>query len=286
VLDVMVQGVVRMLKFEDREVQKIAIAALGSTAFESDEERTLVRDSGVLPLVYKLLDEDDDTLLLDALRVFSEMTSHGSGHSLKQYVIDLGTLRVLPSLMKKKAKSSSVIQNSCRLIRNVMEGNEDQKEAVISNGLLTLIVKIIQTGDSEIQYNCSWALCNLVANCTKAQFLSLLAEKPIAAFSVALRDLDGRDDYYDPNTRINVLTVIDKLLSTVNSNQMNTFKNEAREAGLIRHLKKMRKNKDEEVRGFASDILSEYFTENDEEEANETRNNKEKAKKTVQKRKR
>ncbi|GMR56248.1 hypothetical protein PMAYCL1PPCAC_26443, partial [Pristionchus mayeri] len=75
---------------------------------------------------------------------------------------DMGTLQVLAGIMEKKAENSSIINSCCWLIKAFDPGTEDQKQAIINNGLLTKIVKIMQMGDSECQKQCSIALGNLI----------------------------------------------------------------------------------------------------------------------------
>ncbi|GMR29863.1 hypothetical protein PMAYCL1PPCAC_00058, partial [Pristionchus mayeri] len=69
VLGVMVQGLFRLLQCEDREVCEHAIASLTHITCESDRECKLVLDSGILPLVFKCLKDDDDDLLYNVTTV-------------------------------------------------------------------------------------------------------------------------------------------------------------------------------------------------------------------------
>ncbi|GMR56278.1 hypothetical protein PMAYCL1PPCAC_26473, partial [Pristionchus mayeri] len=156
---------------------------------------------------------------------------------------------------------------------------EDQKQEVINNGLLKMIVKAMQTNDSDIQHACSWALSNLVEDGSRAQILSLVSEKPMPALSDALRD---------PYTLKNVLEVIIQLFYNVDPNQLDKIKEEAKDAGVLEHLKNLQGNTDKKVHHLANKILSKYFTESDSKGTNEKlkENEAEKNKKKVQKRKR
>ncbi|GMR56241.1 hypothetical protein PMAYCL1PPCAC_26436 [Pristionchus mayeri] len=279
----MVRSLFQLLQFQDHEVCKFAIVALVHVTYKSDNiiaQRKLVHDSGILPLVFKLLDDDDDELVEDALTVLLNIAA--GDDALMQSVIDLGTLRVLPEIMENKANYPWVIKNCCWLIKNLMAGTKDHIQEIISNGLLPKIVKIMQTGDSGCQKQCCWALHNLLHKGTKTQILALVDQKPMPALSAVLTHTD-LNECID-----NALDVINELLSTVNGKKLTTLKHEMKTTGVHGHLKKLRENTNEEVRNLANKILSEYFAENDEEETNEKLRGKEddKAKKMVQKRKR
>ncbi|GMR40340.1 hypothetical protein PMAYCL1PPCAC_10535, partial [Pristionchus mayeri] len=142
--------------------------------------------------------------------------------------------------MEKKANNPSVIKLCCWMIRNVMAGTEDQRQEVINNGLLTKIVKVMQTGDSDCQEQCCRALYILVEWGAKAQILLLSDEDPMPALSVVLTHTNHEIIY-------RALGVIYKLLSTVNGNQLDTLKEEAEKSGVVGHLKKLREITNEKV---------------------------------------
>ncbi|GMR44040.1 hypothetical protein PMAYCL1PPCAC_14235, partial [Pristionchus mayeri] len=99
VVDLIVQELFELLQFEDSEVSKFALQALKDLTEddyedECTEQRILVRDSGILPLVFKHLGNDVNELVEYALRVLINIARE-SDTSLKQSVIELGTLRLL-----------------------------------------------------------------------------------------------------------------------------------------------------------------------------------------------
>ncbi|GMR56237.1 hypothetical protein PMAYCL1PPCAC_26432 [Pristionchus mayeri] len=252
VLDVTVQCLFQLLQFQDDDVLNVAFDAQRRITFEIKKPfvmKKIVCDSGILPLVFKHLDDDDDLLVLTAVAVLLNVVK--SDGALKQSVIDLGILRVLPEIMEKKEHISGFITSCCNLIK-LMAGTKDHIQEIINNGLLPKIVKIMQTSDSKYKDECE-ALFGLPEWGTNNQILSLL----------------------------------DELLSIVKGKQFDTLKEEAKAADVLGKLKKLRENTNEKVRNLANKILSEYFAENDEEETNEKLTEKEddKAKKMVQKRK-
>ncbi|GMR56277.1 hypothetical protein PMAYCL1PPCAC_26472, partial [Pristionchus mayeri] len=249
-------------------------------------QKRVIRNSGILPLVFKHLNDEDDDLLEQALIVLVNMTGCDD-ISLTQTVIDMGTLRALPDLMEKRAGNTSIAEYCCMLIGNVMGGSEGQKQALIDNGLLTMIIKLVQVPYAFIKLSLAFRNHFLIfQDGTRSQIMSVLAEKPMPALSAVLSCADDSDQF-DNYTHVNVLKVIYKLLSTLDGKPLATLKEEMKTMGLER-LKKLKGNTDEEVHNLASKILSEYFAENDEEETNEKlkRKSDEKADQNVQKRKR
>ncbi|GMR56270.1 hypothetical protein PMAYCL1PPCAC_26465, partial [Pristionchus mayeri] len=143
---------------------------------------TLVRDSDILPLVFNHLNVDGYDLVYEALGVLVIMTAC-TEDSLAQSVIDVGTLSVLPELVEKHKYRPHIVRNSCRLIGNLIAGTDNERQEVINNGLLAMIVKVMQTGESDV---CSWALANLIKIGTTTQIELLLAEKPMPALASPL----------------------------------------------------------------------------------------------------
>ncbi|GMR55403.1 hypothetical protein PMAYCL1PPCAC_25598, partial [Pristionchus mayeri] len=130
-----------------------------------------------------------------------------------------------------------------------------------NNGLLPKIFKVMQTCDADCHLQCCLAFSVLVAEGTKAQILSLLAEKPMPALPAALTHTDHECAYY-------ALFVIYKLLSIVSGNQLDTLKEEAKECGVVGHIKKLQENTNENVHKLARIISSKYFKDNDDKIAN------------------
>ncbi|GMR50695.1 hypothetical protein PMAYCL1PPCAC_20890, partial [Pristionchus mayeri] len=88
VLGVMVQCLLQLLQFEDHEVCKSAIGALRLIAYERDQrfaQKMLVRDSGILSLVFKHLADAEDDMVLSALGVLSSVAA-GDDDTLRQSV--------------------------------------------------------------------------------------------------------------------------------------------------------------------------------------------------------
>ncbi|GMR56263.1 hypothetical protein PMAYCL1PPCAC_26458, partial [Pristionchus mayeri] len=184
----------------------------------------------------------------------------GENDELRQSVIDLRTLRVLPSVMKKKAGNRVIIQYCCWLIENVMKGTEHHRQAVINNGLLASILSILRTGDREAKMQSSGPITILAMAGTPAQIQSLLAEKPMSALVSAF---DGTHFA----CCVNALEVIDKLLSSIGGRQLTALLGEMERTGVLDKLKEKLNNVHEhgQVRGLAHKILSDHFANNDEE---------------------
>ncbi|GMR55526.1 hypothetical protein PMAYCL1PPCAC_25721, partial [Pristionchus mayeri] len=139
VLAMLVLGLVQLLEFEDGKVSTHACWALTYIASGTDKQRSIVRDSGVLPLVLKNLSDENGSLVEPAVKVLLNMTV--GGDSMKQSVIDLGALRVLPEVVQK-AKKASIVKECAMLIRNLMDGSKDQRKSLIDSGILTMILNV------------------------------------------------------------------------------------------------------------------------------------------------
>ncbi|GMR54988.1 hypothetical protein PMAYCL1PPCAC_25183, partial [Pristionchus mayeri] len=257
VLAVLSQGLFRLMQHEDYNVRQDACWAVSYLTDGPDVQISLARDAGIMPLVFKHLSEDDG-LVAPALRVLGNMAT--GNDDLTQTVIDLGTLRVLPAVARK-AKSSSIVKECCWLISNVIAGTQKQIQAVIDNGLLSMIITVMQTGDYRCQFECSWALSNLASGGTTSQLLELVGEKPMAALAGVLSHTNA--DFLS-----NVLEAIYALLTAVATSRpdsLDAVKEEVEESGVLDHLEKLQENMNEKVYNLTYKILSEYFADDDEE---------------------
>ncbi|GMR31546.1 hypothetical protein PMAYCL1PPCAC_01741, partial [Pristionchus mayeri] len=251
VLGVMVPSLFRLLNYEDREVRENMLATLTHITYETDQCK-IVFNSGFLPLVFKNLNDDHDQIVENALMVFDNMAQ--GDDTLMQAVFDMGGLDVLPALMRKKAGNANIIRCCCWIIESVLGGTEGQKQAAIDKGLLTMIIKIMRTGESECRKLCCRAVATFVKKGTVAHIKSVIEEKPMSSLA-AMLTLKGEERVHE------ALEVIEKLLVTANPKQLKTLKEEAKVAGVIWNIKKLQENGNNKVRNLAMKILSEYFTD-------------------------
>ncbi|GMT29369.1 hypothetical protein PFISCL1PPCAC_20666 [Pristionchus fissidentatus] len=257
VLEVLARGLCNLMQSDDYNVRQDACWAVSYLTDGPDEQIVLARDAGLMPFVYKHLTEDDG-LVAPALRVLGNMAT--GNDSLTQTVIDLGTLKALPTVARK-AKSSSIVKECCWLISNVIAGTQKQIQAVVADGLLGMIITIMQTGDYRCQFECSWALANLAQGGTNQQILDLLKEKPMPALAAVLA-------HNNADLLTNILDVVYALLTAVAAHrpdQLEQLKEEIEEAGVLDKLEQLQENNNEKVYNATYKILSEYFTDDDDE---------------------
>ncbi|GMT01915.1 hypothetical protein PENTCL1PPCAC_24089, partial [Pristionchus entomophagus] len=282
VLQVLAQGLLVLIQYKDYNVRQDACWAVSYLTDGPDEQIMLARDAGIMPHVFKHLSEDDG-LVAPALRVLGNMAT--GNDSLTQSVIELGTLRVLPAVARK-AKSSSIVKECCWLISNVIAGvppapwnpknswtvwttqaltqkrrTQQQIQAVLDNGLLSMIITIMQTGDYRCQFECSWALANLAQGGTTSQILELIPEKPWKAMAGLLA-------HTNTDLLANVLEVLYALLTAVAAarpDQLEAVKEQMEESGVLDLLEKLQENMNEKIYNQTYRILSEYFADDDDE---------------------
>eukprot|EP01043_Picozoa_sp_COSAG02_P060364 COSAG02_NODE_7871_length_2810_cov_3.125046_2_plen_553_part_00 len=189
-----------------------------------------------------------------ALRVVGNIVT--GTDSQTQIAIDSGALPCLLHLLDNQKKS--IRKEACWAISNITAGNKDQIQKVIDCGLIPPLVQLLATADFDIKKEVAWAISNVTEGGTAEQIRYLVRQQCIRP----LCDLLTVQDYRIVNVALKGIKHIlqvgeeDKEKSETKMNDYARLVDEADGEG---RLKTLRSASNDEVNGWATEILETYF---------------------------
>ncbi|CAL4956784.1 unnamed protein product [Urochloa decumbens] len=169
----------QLIHSQDDEVLSHACRALSYLSDGGNDNIQAVIEAGACPQLVKLLNHSSPSVLIPVLHVIGNIVSMDDVQI--QYIIDLQALPCLLNLLMTN-QNKGIKPEVCRIISNIMAGNKEQIQSVISGNMVGPLVHLMQTAEFRVRYEAAWAIANAASGGAHDQKKYLVSQGCIKAF--------------------------------------------------------------------------------------------------------
>ncbi|XP_072995167.1 importin subunit alpha-4-like isoform X1 [Typha latifolia] len=172
-----------LIQLSDEEVLVDACWSISYLSDGSNEIIQAIIESGVCPILIKLLLHPSETICIPALKTLGNIVTGDDTQT--QVVIDNGALPYLFQLLTRRNKKV-IKRHACWIISNITAGNKDQIQAVIDANIIHPLVQLLQNAEFDIKKEAAWALSNSMTGGSHDQIRVLVNHGCIKAMCALL----------------------------------------------------------------------------------------------------
>lgn len=249
--------------------EEILIDACWAVSYLSDGENEKVQEvieAGLPRRLVELLDHKSPGIQTPALRTIGNIVT---GNDIQtQFIINCGALPMLLGLLNSTKDSTK--KEACWTISNITAGNTEQIQAVIDNNLIPPLIHLLSYSEFKIKKEACWAISNATSGglANPDQVRYLVNQGCIKPLCDILESHDNKTIQVALDALENILKV-GELDRQQRGSGPNTYALFIEEAGGDELIYECQNSANETLYRKAFDIISNYFSPEDEEGAQE-----------------
>lgn len=214
-------------------------------------------NSGSLQKLVSLLDSQEESIVLPALRSIGHIVSGPDEHT--DFTIKCNVLPRLASLLK--ASNGRICRDATWAISNIVSGTTAQIQKVIEAGVLPILIEVLDKSNCSCQHEAAWAITNITSKGTHEQIVFMVDQhqvlKPFCNLMTAMK-------VETVNVVLGGLLNILRLARSIGGLESLCIKMEEIEA--VDKLESLLVHDNEDVYLKAFQIIDEFFEHNDDHE--------------------
>uniref|UniRef100_A0AC35GID1 ARM repeat-containing protein n=1 Tax=Panagrolaimus sp. PS1159 TaxID=55785 RepID=A0AC35GID1_9BILA len=253
-------NLVNLLNHDELEICKMSVELLKLITAKSSDGIQAIIDANAVPMLTSLL---NSTTNLDLMDEVSELLTNISTESTKhkQVIIENNAIAQINEFLNSNNKKLQI--NSLKTLKNLSNGNFDQKQAIIESGILPTLINFMYPSDEEI---CKLTI-EILENISNDEEICKLTIEILTNIS------NGTNDQKQVVIDAGAIPIVIQLLDSTNSsisrkalNILHEITNGNQEqiqtvadSGVAPFLQKLLKSDNYEIAKCASDILYKIF---------------------------
>jgi len=183
-----------------------------------------------------------------------------SGHNDQtQTLIDAGFIPVFKSLLQDTESTNYTYRDVCWALSNIAAGTESQKDLLISNDIIPLIIQMASTKTYIIIRECIWLFVNLFDKDSDTDLTNHMSRINVSIECGLLSCLYELLESNKCETKdiINILSIIESIL--VNENELMDYKYLIEDVGFLDILEDLQTHENDTISEKSQYIIDEYF---------------------------
>lgn len=224
--------------------------AISYVTDDENEKIQAVIDAGCVPHLVKLLEMEENLIIVPALRSVGNIVT--GSDSQTDAVLQCGLLKHMKKLLTNQR--NSIVKEAAWTISNITAGSPAQIQAVIDAGIFEAIVKVLENGDFRSQKEAAWVITNTTSSGGPEQIVYLLERVGVLTpFCNLLDSKDARTVVVVLNGLRNLFQLAEKL------GGIESLAHAIEECGALNKLEALQAHENDEVYKHAYQLIDSYF---------------------------
>lgn len=244
-----------LIHHSDTNILVDTVWALSYLTDGGNTQIQLVIDSGIVNTLVQLLSNKEVKVQTAALRAVGNIVTGTDEQT--QVVLDCNALQHFPALLDHA--KDKINKEAVWFLSNITAGSQTQVQEVIDAGLIPQIIRHLEKSDFQTQKEAAWAVSNLTISGNKEQ-VEVLVEQGVVAPLCKLLTVK------DPQVVQVCIDGINNILKLAGDNY-HEIATSIELCGGLDKIEMLQSSDIEEIYKLAYEIIDQYFSEIDEEDA-------------------